>query len=271
MKDVAMYATEPLSYVEDIPVFSQNTDYIQNYQKIAADHMESIGKTGENPFIAEDLWVKFEEPTIQFVRKYAKPGQKILDAGVGLGRVLSKFPDLDRFGIDISLEYLKKARAAGIEVCFALLEDMPYRKETFDLVTCTDTLEHVQDLNLCCAKILGVLKKGGIAIFRIPYRESLKSYLDPSYPYAFAHLRTFDEYSLELFFTRIMRCQVLEMTKAGHMISEDRLRYRLRVPKWEGIVFHGLRLSKTLCPPLHYWLIKRLYRPVEINVVVRKT
>ncbi len=69
---------------------------------------------------------------------------------------------------------------------------------------------------------------------------------------------------------RIMGCQVLEMKKVGHMISEDRLRYRFRLPKWEGIIFHSLRLSKKACLPLHRWMVRKLYRTLEINVVARK-
>ena len=51
---------------------------------------------------------------------------------------------------------------------------MPYSDESFDVILCTDVLEHVIDLNLCVAKILSVLKKGGLLIIRVPNREDLQ-------------------------------------------------------------------------------------------------
>ena len=42
------------------------------------------------------------------------------------------------------------------------------------------------------------MKPGGIFIVRVPNREDLSSYLNPDYPYDLAHVRGFDEYSLEL-------------------------------------------------------------------------
>jgi 2-polyprenyl-3-methyl-5-hydroxy-6-metoxy-1,4-benzoquinol methylase len=67
-------------------------------------------------------------------------------------------------------------------------------------MVCADVLEHVLDLNLVCAKILSVLRPGGILIVRDPYREDLRAYTVPSCPYKFIHLRNFDENSLQLLF-----------------------------------------------------------------------
>src|SRR4029078_9982758 len=96
----------------------------------------------------------------------------------------------------------------GIEVCYSRIEDMPYTENTFDVITCTDVLEHVLDLNLCCSKILSVLKPGGVFIARVPVHEDLRRYLAPDFPYEFVHVRGFTEASLQLFFSRIMGCVV---------------------------------------------------------------
>lgn len=247
----APYRTEPLEVRDGIPRFSAENDYTRNYEAIARDHLESFHRDGSNPFIPEEMWLAAENSTAELVRRHVAGGRRILDVGVGMGRLLSRFPDLERYGMDISFGYLRHAQRCGIEVCYAMIEDMPYREEYFDAVVCTDVLEHVLDLNLCVRNILRPLKRNGLLFVRTPYREGLEGYTSPDLPYEYVHLRSFDEHSLTLLFTRIFRNRVLEHRfvhyegpKQGG--AGDRLR---------GI----LRKARGKRPP-----------PVEINVVVQK-
>lgn len=269
-----IFSKEPLAFHKTIPMFSLQNEYTANYEQIASDHLTAIEQGQANPFIQQDLWLQTENSTIELIRKYAKAGDMILDVGVGLGRLLSGFADLQRYGIDISLGYLEVAQAKGIHVSYALIEDMPYREELFDIVTCTDVLEHVIDLNLACAKILAVLKKGGFLIVRVPYREDLSKYVDPACPYKYTHLRNFDKNSLQLLFERIFNCNVIEMTTAGYAPSPTRLKYPLPAPKSNGVL---VRIIAALLPgikkatgPIYQKLLRTLTHPVEINIVVEK-
>ena len=77
-----------------------------------------------------------------------KPRQlKVLDVACGTGRTLKMlrevFPDVSMFGIDLSSAYLRKANQTLSEVSGALpqlaqgkAEEMPYRENCFDGVTC---------------------------------------------------------------------------------------------------------------------------------------
>jgi SAM-dependent methyltransferase len=265
-----LFAREPLGTQNGIPVFSCPDAYTENYERIAADHLKVQRQEGINPFIPEDLWVEFEDATRDLLRRYARPGERVLDVGVGLGRLLAPLAEFPRFGMDISWGYLEIAKAAGIEVCFARIEDMPYREGAFDLVVCTDVIEHVPDLNLCCRKILSVVAAGGVLVVRVPYREDLSGYLAPSYPYPFVHLRSFDEHSLRLLFERILGCQVLEMQTTGHVVNESRLKFplpwRLRV----HVLAPLLRGLGRLSAKAHLALVRRLYYPFAINAAIRK-
>ncbi len=265
-----LFVREPLTVRNGIPVFSRPDSYTDNYERIAADHLKALQRDGVNPFIPEELWVESEDSTRELVRQYARPGQTILDVGVGLGRLLSPLSDLRRYGMDISWGYLERSGAAGIEVCYARIEDMPYRERVFDLVVCTDVLEHVLDLNLCCQKMLSVLIPGGILVVRVPYREDLSGYLAPSYPYPLVHVRNFDEHSLRLLFERLFGCDILEMQTTGHLVNESRLKFplpwRLRVQ----LLAPALRAVRRISPAAHLALVRRLYHPFEINVVIRK-
>ena len=70
-----LYARAPLCRRGTIPVFSETSDYICNYEKIATDHLEAQNKTGQNPWIEERFWLEMEQSTADMIRKYAKPGQ----------------------------------------------------------------------------------------------------------------------------------------------------------------------------------------------------
>lgn len=223
-----LYKREPL-YVEDgIPVFSGVDFYVENYEKIAQDHLEKISEGHENPFIEEELWVALEENTRAHIKRHVKPGSRVLDIGVGLGRVLEPLTDYERYGIDISLDYLKQARARGIEVAMAKIEDLPFQDGFFDAIVTCDVLEHVLDLNLCCRRIIASLRPGGTLILRVPYKEDLSVYLRDDLPYEYIHLRNFDEASLRLLFGKIFGLEFKEANvSVPYLQGAPRLKLRL--------------------------------------------
>jgi ubiquinone/menaquinone biosynthesis C-methylase UbiE len=76
-----------------------------------------------------------ENSTIRLIEKYSWPGDIILDVGVGLGCLLSHLSSLRRYGMDISFGYLEVAQSKGVEVCYALVEEMPYQANLFDIIS----------------------------------------------------------------------------------------------------------------------------------------
>lgn len=273
------YKAKSLCTVSEIPVFSHFDAYVLNYEKISNDHVSAITKDSQNPWIESDLWEEMEAGTLRHLLDSLgrmKKSLRILDVGVGLGRLLEKVKncacsDLELYGIDVSLAYLKIARAKGLNVAMAKIEDMPYFPEYFDIVTCTDVLEHVEDLNLCVRKIVGVLKPGGTLIVRVPNREDLSSYLKPEYPYYLAHLRAFDEFGLELLFTRVFDLEFIEKSPGLFIANAPMLKYKLPIKGYNFILTRSLRLIGYLSKPLHRQILRILYHPTEINVVLRKT
>ena len=225
-KDV--FKREPLYFEDGIPVFSRRDFYVENYEQIAADHLGKISEGHENPFIEDELWRGLEENTRAHIRRHVKPGSRILDIGVGLGRVLEPLTEYQRYGIDISLDYLKHARASGIEVAMAKIEDLPFHDGFFDAIVTCDVLEHVLDLNLCCRRIIACLRPGGTLIVRVPYKEDLSVYLRDDLPYEYIHLRNFDEASLRLFFVKVLGLDFKEANiSVPYLQGAPRLKLRL--------------------------------------------
>jgi len=191
--------------------------YRVNYDAIARDHISHWRATGQNPF--QDAWqVKAnEDATVALIERYSKPKQRMLDAGCGMGDLLLRCPNLICGGLDISEDYLEVAKERGLNVIQGRLEKMPYDAAAFDLVVCTDVLEHVLDLNRVVRELLRVLKVGGVLIVRTPDSEDLTSYMTYE-TYEFVHVRSFDEPSLYLLFRKVFDCEILEISKSGDII-----------------------------------------------------
>ncbi len=188
--------------------------YRSNYDKIAADHVRYWRETGGNPFQGAEHIKANEDATAALIDYYAPKGYW-LDAGCGMGDLLMRLPNRERVGVDISLEYLKIAEQRGLEVELSPVEKMPFHEGTFDLVTATDILEHVLDLNRAVKELLRVLKPGGTLIVRTPNEEALSRSSDP---YEYVHLRRFDAATMFLLFTKIFGCEVLATPVDGEVL-----------------------------------------------------
>ena len=273
------YNRPPLMELNGIPFFSQHDDYVQNYIKISSDHIAAITKESDNPWIEAEIWEEMESGTLKHVIDAIKGSSerlRILDVGVGLGRLLERikssgFENLDLYGIDISLPYLQIAHSKGLNVAMAKIEDMPYPTEYFDVITCTDVLEHVEDLNLCITRIINCLKPGGKLIVRVPNREDLSSYLKPDYPYHLAHIRSFDEFSLELMFTRIFKLEFAEKSAGLLIQNPSLLKCKLPIIGYNYMLRVFLRALKLASAKAYRRALQALYYATEINVVLRKS
>ena len=243
-----IYNKVPLFFEESIPVFSASDTYIENYEKISVDHLSRLKEYGENPFMPETYWESLEAVTLNQILSILSPGDKILDVGVGLGRILSKIElDVEKFGVDISKTYLEEAKKNGITVCLSKIEELPYHDNLFDVIVTTDVLEHVLDLNQCVKEIKRILKPNGYLIVRVPYKEDLSAYVSYS-KYEFIHLRNFDENSMDLFFRKIFNFKFIKYELAG--IIEDTS--RLNIPFQNSI--YKISLFENLIQ--HYKLNK---------------
>jgi SAM-dependent methyltransferase len=268
------YKSNPIQIEDGIPIFSQQDDYINNYNKISSDHLVSLNKTGKNPFMTQEHCEEIDNSTVEIINKYldlmhSKENIKILDVGVGLGKILQNFKKLNRFGLDISLPYLRQVKLAGIDVCLAKIEDMPYRDNFFDLIVCTDVLEHVVDLNLAIKNILSVLKPDGILFVRVPYREDLSWYISDENPYELVHVRNFDENSLKILFTKIFKLDFIDCSYSGYTQGRLKSYYDIIFLKLV-IKFFKKLLNKFVKKKFKIYLFKLFSDPSEINIVFQK-
>lgn len=95
---------------------------------------------------------------------------RILDLGCGPGNLLDYLaPHGDTFGSDFSQDALRFCAGRGFRRLFrADFHSLPLRDDSFDLVTCIDVLEHLEDDRRAIAELVRILRPGGLLVVSVP-------------------------------------------------------------------------------------------------------
>ncbi|MFH1376315.1 MAG: class I SAM-dependent methyltransferase [Candidatus Woesearchaeota archaeon] len=104
-------------------------------------------------------------------KKIKRNDLKILDSGCGTGILLTKLKKYgEPSGVDISEEALKYCKERGLKKLYkSSVENLPFKENTFDLVTSIDVIYHkeVQSDIKALKEINRVLKKDGLALIQV--------------------------------------------------------------------------------------------------------
>jgi ubiquinone/menaquinone biosynthesis C-methylase UbiE len=178
--------------------------------------------------------------TVDFKRLSVVPGAKILDIGCGSGRHTAaayELPGATAVGSDVSLGDLAKARErleyhdhlgahGGGQWILTAAEAtcLPFTNGTFDLVICSEVLEHIPADQLAVAEIMRVLKPGKDLVVSVPrqFPERICWALSPQYRRAErGHLRIYTRHHL-----------VRLIEKAGARHCSQHYAHSLHTPYW---------------------------------------
>jgi ubiquinone/menaquinone biosynthesis C-methylase UbiE len=122
--------------------------------------------------------------TVDFSRLNIKAGYRILDIGCGSGRhtcAAYRFKNAFVIGADISGNELGEAKdrlkfhdrlgenGGGIwGLTMADVRDLPFKNDFFDLVICSEVLEHIPEEESAAGEIIRVLKPGHHLVVSVP-------------------------------------------------------------------------------------------------------
>jgi methionine biosynthesis protein MetW len=105
---------------------------------------------------------------------------KVLDVGCGDGSLLEPFcRSQECYGVDVSEAQLKKAQKKGIRTYRVDLESgtLPFADDFFDLVICSETIEHLLDPDNLLQEIHRTVRCGGSFILTFPNMNQPLSWL----------------------------------------------------------------------------------------------
>ncbi|MEK9672221.1 MAG: class I SAM-dependent methyltransferase [Rhodospirillaceae bacterium] len=134
--------------------------------------------TGFEKYHAHDRW---EWDRLKDILRGEGRPIRLLELGAGRGDFLAELADLRTVaasGIDLSASSAAAARARGLDVRHAALEDiLDGEAETYDAVVLSHVLEHVGDPLGLMAGVTRLLAPGGRVLFSVPYSPMSREYL----------------------------------------------------------------------------------------------
>ncbi len=223
---------------------------------------------------ATHWWFVGKRLILRSLLKDQAPGQRILDLGCGTGGILRDWMDRNRcVGIDYSGLALKICAQAGFDrLARGDLNNLPFRKQTFDTVLLMDVIEHLED-DVGLLKSAGdVCAADGRLVVAVPAFQLLWSQHDVT----FQHYRRYSAKQLHA----VIRAAGLEPERTTYTNSLlfpaalvwRLLSYRLGVgrfspatdfwpvPKWLNAIL-------TQIYRVEAWLLRRFDLPVGVSVV----
>ncbi len=155
--------------------------------------------------------------TVDFNRLDIQPGYRVLDIGCGTGRhtsEVSRFKDVVVHGVDLCLKDVVEAKnrmhyheqvgehgGGPWMTSVADISSLPFGDSFFDLVICSEVLEHIPDDKKAIHEIIRVLKPGKNLVVSVPryLPERICWTLSKTYPHKKGgHIRIYKEKELIL-------------------------------------------------------------------------
>jgi SAM-dependent methyltransferase len=186
-----------------------------------------------------------------FLRLTGRLAGDVLDFGCGPGYLLSYLLELGLpircWGADSSESSVQRTNErlsgrAGWQGAF-ILNKLPadFPAQSFDVVTCIETLEHLTDEALlgCLDEIKRILRPGGIALFTTPHNENLESgftycpFCNSEF-HRMQHVRSFSTASLQELLSqvsfRVLLCKAIDLPRFQRPYPG-----RADIPGWRGL------------------------------------
>ena len=199
----------------------------------------------------------------------------MLDLGCGEGRhifgAMQQFPDLQCVGLDPHLESLDKSQE-GLELFESLSNNtttflsgsaysLPFADSTFDLVVCSEVLEHLHEYRDAITEINRVLKPGGKFLASVPaeFPERICWALSKEYQnQPGGHLRIFNQNSL-----------INEIEEKGFKFLSSERFHSIHSPYWWLRCFFWNSQDTNFLVKLYKKLLERhiLKKPIILNQI----
>lgn len=198
--------------------------------------------------------------------EFAPHAKRCLDVGCSAGYVLAAGDSLGLVptGIDIAAYTAKLAKERGYDSATASLTELPFRDESFDIITAKHTLEHVDVPKRGLSELARVLKPGGVVLVVVPDAQYWRVSAAPRSGKYFVPDRLGWQHHVYYDIPSLGR----GLRDAGlEVVSDDKAMLRRRLAKgasapWEYVRFAALKTWTSVSKATH---LRR-----EIQLIARK-
>lgn len=182
--------------------------YYKKYYEADTPHKYIMGEVGQTSRVLQ---------LVEWLRESTKAGDKVLDVGCGDMHLSTLLSDRDWYGIDTNV-----VKAKGKSTEHDLMETpYPFEANTFDVVVCSEVLEHLWDMRVVHKEVYRLLKPKGKYLVSTPNHDwidnTLSNYkaiiFDADRPWTLEHIRTYDPECHE-HYLRLAGFDVLDITGA---------------------------------------------------------
>ena len=201
--------------------------------------------------------------TFNFKKYTLNHNGSMLDVGCGEGRhifgVMQEYPMMKCVGLDMDDDSLKKAEEGysyfesisevGAEFIKGSAYSLPFPDNTFDLIVCSEVLEHLHEYNDAVIEINRVLKPGGKFFASVPafWPEKICWYLSKEYQnQPGGHLRIFDQKKL-----------IHEIESRGFIFISSEKFHSIHSPYWWLRCFFWKSQEKNLLVKVYKKILER--------------
>ena len=201
--------------------------------------------------------------TFNFKKYNLNHNGSMLDVGCGEGRhifgVMQEYPMMKCVGLDMDDDSLKKAEKGysyfesisevGAEFIKGSAYSLPFPDNTFDLIVCSEVLEHLHEYNDAVIEINRVLKPGGKFFASVPafWPEKICWYLSKEYQnQPGGHLRIFDQKKL-----------IHEIESRGFLFLSSEKFHSIHSPYWWLRCFFWKSQEKNLLVKVYKKILER--------------
>lgn len=143
----------------------------QGYDRLWGDAARLAEFRAEADHVREKLTVEI----VDHIAPRIAPGARVVDIGCGVGDLLVEVrrrqPGITVAGLDFSQRAVDGARAAlpdGSFRQFVIDQTLPYEANSFDVVLCTDVLEHLERPRTVAAELVRICRPGGLVAIVVP-------------------------------------------------------------------------------------------------------
>lgn len=245
-----------LTYTQD--VISSRGTIREDSKKFVREYMAEASRYRE-----------YFDSIITIIRKYKKP-TVLLDVGCGIGVFLQAVKEAGwkTIGVDMSKSAVTYARSRGLDIRLGKIEELSLKRESFDVITLFQTIEHIEDPIKTLKKIHTLLRKGGILVMTTPNEESLMARLLGRLWFGYRnieHLYFFNKQSLTAMQKRAGFKKISVNTENGRALSMPWVLTRLL-----DYYYNQASLVRSLMLPLKpYWKHLRwiAFKEPRVNLI----